>query len=223
MVLTGSTCGPQNLFTQSTQPQRKLWKVNKRGWMGTQALLWIHLYYEVHNKMFLCFSSLLDPPAWCSGPAGWRVLVPPGNRPLVCREAVRRARRPSKILPFKAATRGSWLLHHSLCWQGIAFFLFPCLFYHPPRLSSFPRTENRIRNVPCPPSCLLGGLQGKWLAGEEHGSSERQRGLSSAPVIWSFCIRAVEGRWDGFTPPVHSLLYPVNPLFHALHIYPGWE
>lgn len=61
---------------------------------------------------------LLDPPAWCPGPAGWRVLVSPGNRPLVCGEALCGAGQPSQILPIKAASRGGWLLHHSLRWQG---------------------------------------------------------------------------------------------------------
>lgn len=61
---------------------------------------------------------LLDPPAWCPGPAGWRVLVSPSNRPLVCGEALRGAGQPSQILPIKAASRGGWLLYHSLRWQG---------------------------------------------------------------------------------------------------------
>lgn len=66
--------------------------------------------------------SLLDPPTRCSGPAGWRVLVSPGNRSLICRKAVCGARQPSKILPIKAASRWSWLLYHSLRWQGIQLF-----------------------------------------------------------------------------------------------------
>lgn len=67
-----------------------------------------------------CFwLSVLGPPTWCSGLAGWRVLVPSGDGPLICGEAVCWTRHPSKILQIKAATLRSWLLDHSLCRKGI--------------------------------------------------------------------------------------------------------
>lgn len=62
--------------------------------------------------------SPLGSPPWCSGPAGRGVLVSPGNRPLLCGEALCGTRQPSKVLPIKAATRGSRFLYHPLCWQG---------------------------------------------------------------------------------------------------------
>lgn len=60
----------------------------------------------------------VGPPPWCFGPAGWRVLVPAGNRPFLCGQAGRRAGQPSEILQTAAASAGSWFLHHSLRWQG---------------------------------------------------------------------------------------------------------
>ena len=81
---------------------------------------WLGNPLFIHNRC-CCFSplSLSDQPTRCSGPAGWRVLVPSGDRPLICGEALCWARHSPKVLQTKAATCGSWLLHHSLCWKGI--------------------------------------------------------------------------------------------------------
>ena len=40
-----------------------------------------------------------------------------------------------------------------------------------------------------------GGLQGGWVAHEEHGSPQRQRGHAAAPVHRQVCGRALERRW----------------------------
>lgn len=73
----------------------------------------------------ICSSPLGSPPR-CSGPAGRGVLVSPGNRPLICGEALCGTRQPSKVLPIKAATRGGRFLHHPLCWQGERSLLALC-------------------------------------------------------------------------------------------------
>lgn len=116
-------------------------KVNK-GYMDRNMPTLALLFHLTINAFPL---PLSDPPTWCSGPAGWRVLVSPGNRPLICREAVCRARQPSKILPIKAASWGSWLLYHSLRWKGIHQFFFE----HLPYQSSFPCTR-QMPSQKCP-------------------------------------------------------------------------
>lgn len=70
-----------------------------------------------------CPNPSSGSPAWCSGPAGRGVLVSPGNRPLLCGEALGGTGQPSKVLPIQAATRGGRLLYHPLRWKGLQSLL----------------------------------------------------------------------------------------------------